>query len=105
MEQEWQRINREHPMPREKLPPRLYLDSSRKVWVIRYECYFKRTRFTEDQRDKAEAAFVETLKAAKPVHTFGEIADAAGLTRQGVRYFVNDENAKRRERKEAKQDG
>jgi predicted transcriptional regulator len=65
----------------------------------------ERIRKARRARDKAETAFIETLKAAKPVHTFGEIADAAGLTRQGVRYFVNDENEKRRERKEARRDG
>jgi hypothetical protein len=65
----------------------------------------ERVRKAKRARDKAELTFLEALKAARPVHSLAEIADAAGLSRQGVRYFTNDENARRRERKERGSDG
>ena len=60
----------------------------------------ERVRKAKRARDKAEAAFVESLKAARPVHSLAAIGDAAGMTRQGVRYLTNDENERRRARKE-----
>ena len=63
----------------------------------------ERVRKAKLARDKADAVFLEALKNAKAVHTLAEIADAAGLTRQGVRYFTNDENERRRERKKERE--
>jgi hypothetical protein len=64
----------------------------------------ERVRKAKRARDKAEATFIEALKAARPVHSLAEIADAAGLSRQGVRYFTNDENERRRARKKGGDD-
>jgi hypothetical protein len=61
----------------------------------------ERVRKARRARDKAESSFLEALKAAKPVHSLAEIADAAGMSRQGVRYLTSDENERRRARKEA----
>jgi hypothetical protein len=64
-----------------------------------------RVRKARRARDAAEARFIETLRAAKPVHTFAEIADAAGMTRQGVEYLISDRNARRQARKEGRENG
>lgn len=50
------------------------------------------------KRAEAEERFRKTLADAKRRHSWAEIAGAAGLSRHGVRYLVNDENSKRRER-------
>lgn len=62
----------------------------------------ERVRKAKRNRDQAELTFLAALKAARPVHSLAEIADAAGLTRQGVRYFTNNENERRRARKEGR---
>lgn len=64
----------------------------------------ERVRKARRARDKAEQSFLEALKAARPVHSLAEIADAAGLSRQGVRYFTNDENERRRKAREGAKD-
>lgn len=65
----------------------------------------ERVRKARRARDKAERLFLEALKTARPVHSLAEIADAAGLTRQGVDYLTNDRNERRRARKEGREDG
>lgn len=57
----------------------------------------ERVRKAKRARDKAEAVFVEALKAAKPVHSWAELADAAEMSRHGVRYIVNGEGKEGRE--------
>jgi hypothetical protein len=39
------------------------------------------------------------MRAAKAVHSWAEIAGAAGLSKHGVRYLVNDENETRKTEK------
>ena len=80
-------------MPRQKLPPRLYLDPQRRVWVIRYEEYFKRTRFTEDRRSEAEAALKKILLQSswvRGVRRFQpNLRGAARHHRAGTVYFLS----------------
>lgn len=51
-------------------------------------------------RAKAHEKFVAAMREAKNVHSWAEIAEAAGLSKHGVRYLVNDENAARKEGRE-----
>jgi hypothetical protein len=51
----------------------------------------ERIRKARRAKDKADETFVSTLRAAKPVHSWTELAEAAGMSKHGVRYIVNDE--------------
>jgi hypothetical protein len=53
---------KEEQMPRPSKGPRVYLDPTRKVWVLRYQTWFRRTPYREDQKDKAEEALAKVLK-------------------------------------------
>ena len=60
----------------------------------------QRIRKARRARDKAQDAFVSALREGKNVHSWAELADAAGLSRHGVRYVVNDERELRKEGRE-----
>ena len=47
-------------------------------------------------RAAAHEKFLTALREAKNVHSWAEIAEAAGLSKHGVRYLVNDENKLRK---------
>lgn len=51
-------------MPREKLPPRLYLDNTRGQWVIRYDGWTKRTGFSREEEAEAQAVLAKVLGKA-----------------------------------------
>ena len=56
-----------------------------------------------DRRAKAESDFLNALVRArdKGGHSWGEIAEAAGISRYTVRYYVLGLNERRRERSAA----
>ena len=43
---------------------------------------------TAKRRVRAEADFRSALEAARKAHSWGELAQAAGLSRTGVRYLL-----------------
>lgn len=58
-------------MPKNALPPRLYLNKRERVWIIRDRSYAKRTGCLEHEREQAEKALAEyiALKHSNPVET------------------------------------
>ncbi|MBJ6722412.1 tyrosine-type recombinase/integrase [Bacillus sp. PR5] len=58
-------------MPKNALPPRLYLNKREGVWIIRDRSYAKRTGCLEHEREQAEKALAEyiALKHSNPVET------------------------------------
>lgn len=52
------------------------------------------------KREQADAAYRQSIQAARATgHTLQEIADASGLTRQGVRYLLHPDPRKEQENK------
>ncbi len=81
-------------MARARKEPRLYLDQKRKVWVVRYQTIFKRTKFKEHQREEAEAYLHKLLTGPSWVRIKNKV-NPQGLrigarnARDGVLYFVS----------------
>jgi predicted transcriptional regulator len=51
------------------------------------------------KREQADAAYRQAIQAARATgHTLQEIADASGLTRQGVRYLLHPDPRKEQEK-------
>lgn len=58
----------------------------------------ERVRKARIRRQEAEEGFRVAMQAARARHSWAEIARVAGLSKHGVRYHVEQENTKRRER-------
>lgn len=48
------------------------------------------------KRDKAEAEFRDALVAARPTHSWNQLAAVCGLSKNGVKYLVVEHQRRRR---------
>lgn len=74
---------------RPKLPPRVYLDPIRRRWQVRYENNTKRTPFTENQKDEAEAYLAQLLLSPRALFAKRKPGVAKVDREFGQVYFVS----------------